>query len=292
MRIKELEYHAPESLAQASVLLNSLGSDVRVIAGGTDVLADLKLGLITTGNLVSLASIDELKKIEMKKDGLWIGAMTTPNRIAASEIIQDAFTALADAGASMAGNQIRNLATLGGNICNAVPSADLPPSLLAAEAELLLATHNGERRLPVADFFLGPRKTAIRVGEILAAVFVPAMPKGTGTAYKKFQLRGASALAVVGAAARLTIKGGRIEKARIAIGAAAPTPMLCKEAGRSLEGKAPTDKNFEEAGRLAAKEVKPISDLRGSEEYRRDLTGVMTVRALKSALERADTNHG
>lgn len=292
MRIEELEYHAPESLAEASVLLDDLGEDVRVIAGGTDVLADLKLGLITTNNLVSLASIEELKKIEMKKDGLWIGSMVTPNRLVDSEIIQDTFPSLADAGASMAGHQIRNLATLGGNICSAVPSGDLPPSLLAADAELLLATHNGERRVPVKEFFLGPRKTAIRTGEILAAVFVPALPAGSGTAYKKFQLRGASALAVVGSAARISIKGGKIERASIAIGAAAPTPVLCEQAGDSLQGKAPVEKEFEAAGLLAAKEVKPISDLRGSAEYRRELSRVMTVRALKSALERAETNHG
>jgi carbon-monoxide dehydrogenase medium subunit len=257
------------------------------MAGGTDVLADLKQGLITTRNLVSLSGIEELKRIERNKDGLWIGALVTPNQLADAEVIRGMFTGLSDAAASMAGMQIRNLATLGGNLCSAVPSADLPPSLLTMEAEVLLSVHDGERRLPLKDFFLGPRKTGLRKGEILTAVYIPDLPPGTGTAYKKFQLRGASALAVVGGAARLTLRDRKIEKARVAIGAAAPTPLLIDEVSVFLEGKEPTEKNFHHAGTLAGKSVRPITDLRGSEEYRRDLAEVLAVRALKSALERA-----
>ncbi|MHC4942258.1 MAG: FAD binding domain-containing protein [Planctomycetota bacterium] len=289
MRIEELEYHTPRSLAEASALLDKLGEDARVIAGGTDVLADLKQGLITAGHLVSLAGIDELKRIEQKPNGLWIGSLAKPNQLAESEILHSTFAGLAEAGASMAGMQIRNLATIGGNLCSAVPSADLPPSLLTVEAELVLASHQGERTLAMKDFFLGVRKTAVEPGEILSAIHVPPLPAGTGTAYNKFALRGASALAVVGVAARITIKGGKIDKARIAIGAAAPTPMLIEEAGNHLKGKAPTEEHFQEAAGIAEKEVKPITDLRGSAEYRRDLARVLTVRALKSALERASS---
>jgi carbon-monoxide dehydrogenase medium subunit len=289
MRIEELEYHTPRSLAEASALLDTLGDDARVIAGGTDVLADLKQGLITTGHLVSLAGIGELKRIEQKPDGLWIGSLAKPNELVRSEILKSAFAALADAGASMAGMQIRNLATIGGNLCSAVPSADLPPSLLTVDAELVLTSQKSERRLAMKDFFLGVRKTAVQPGEILSAIHVPSLPAGTGTAYQKFALRGASALAVVGAAARITIKGGKIDTARIAIGAAAPTPVLIEEAGDLLKGKAPTEDSFREAAAVVEKAVKPITDLRGSAEYRRDLAGVLTVRALQSALDRANT---
>jgi carbon-monoxide dehydrogenase medium subunit len=289
MRIEDLEYHAPKTLAQANELLSSLGRDARVIAGGTDVLADLKQGLITTGSLVSLASIQELKAIKFDDHGLWIGAMVTPNQLAASEEIQAGLQALAEAGASMAGTQIRNLATLGGNCCSAVPSADLPPSLVAAGAEFILTSYGGERRVPADQFFVGPRKTQLKPGEIMSAVYLPRFPADTGTTYIKFQLRGASALAVVGVAARLTIEPAQPDKiatARIAIGAAAPKPILVEQASRFLEGKAPTDAHFEEAGALAADEVKPITDLRGSEQYRRSLSRVLTVRVLKRALER------
>jgi carbon-monoxide dehydrogenase medium subunit len=292
MRIEELEFHAPASLAEVSVLLKELGGDAKVMAGGTDVLADLKQGLITTRHLVSLCHVEELKRIQLKKDGLWIGALVTPNQVAEDELINRMLTGLADAGASMAGMQIRNLATLGGNLCSAVPSADLPPSLLTADAELLLAVHDGERRIPLKSFFLAPRKTAIRDGEVLAAVFVPTLPPATGTAYRKFQLRGASALAVVGVAARLTLVKGTIENARIAISASAPTPLLVEEAGAFLEGKEPLEEHFIQAGALARKGVSPITDLRGSDEYRRDLAGVLTVRALKTALGRIPSQGG
>lgn len=289
MRIEDLEFHSPSSLAEASVLLNALGGDARVIAGGTDVLADLKQGLISAANLVSLGKIDELKTIEMKNDGLWIGALVTPNQIADSEVLHEIFPGLSDAGASMAGMQIRNLATIGGNICSAVPSADLPPSLLTVEAEALLASHDMERSVSLSEFFVGPRKTVIRSSEILAAIHVPLLPEGTGTAYKKFQLRGASALAVVGAAARITLKGNKIDKALVAIGASAPTPILIDEAADFLAGKEPSEENFRKAGALAEKGVKPITDLRGSDGYRRDLAKVLTVRALQSAFQRIKT---
>jgi carbon-monoxide dehydrogenase medium subunit len=287
MRIEALEYHAPESLDEACRLLQSLGRDARVLAGGTDLLADLKQGLLTVNNLVALEKIGALKRIELGKEGLRIGALVTPNRIAASKEVHQVLPALCDAASSMAGMQIRNLATIGGNLCSAVPSADLPPSLLVSDGSLILNSHEGERKLLVKDFFLGPRKTAIREGEILAHVLVRLPPAGTGTAYVKYQLRDASALAVVGAAARIQLENNVIAKARIAIGAAAPTPLLIEEAGDFLEGKEPSAKNFEEAGRIASVEVKPITDLRGSEAYRRDLAGVLTVRALNKALERA-----
>ncbi|MFC1679117.1 FAD binding domain-containing protein [Elusimicrobiota bacterium] len=286
MRIEELEYHTPESLREACGLLDSLGSDARILAGGTDVLADLKQQLLKAGHLVALSGIPELKKIASKNGALWIGPLATPNMLADSAVVRKLFPALAEAGASMAGTQIRNLGTIGGNLCSAVPSADLPPSLLTVDAELTLARPDGERRLSIREFFLGPRRTAMRPGEILSGISVPALPQGTGTAYEKFQLRGASALAVVGAAARLTVEGGKIAKAVIAVGAAAPTPLIIESAGDFLEGKEPEESNFFRAGDLAAKGVRPISDIRGSAEYRRSLARTLTVRALRRCLER------
>lgn len=287
MRIQELEYHSPASLAEACRLLRSHGPGAKIIAGGTDLLVDLKRGLLTARHLVALDKVRELKGIERADGGLWIGPLATPNMLAGSDLVRELLPALSEAAASMAGTQIRNLGTIGGNLCSAVPSADLPPCLLTVEAELRLVTRDGERRLPIREFFLGPRRTALRPGEILAGISVPALPGGTGTAYEKFQLRDASALAVVGAAARLTVADGRILRAIIAIGAAAPTPLRIEAAGEFLEGKKPAEGEFARAGELAAESVRPISDIRGSQEFRRDLSRALTVRALKRCLERA-----
>lgn len=286
MLTEEFEYHSPASLAEACRMLHSLGSKAKVLAGGTDLLPDLKQGLLRTGHLISLDKLQEYKKIEHKNVGLLAGALVTSNMLAGSHPVKKFFSGLSDAAASMAGTQIRNLGTIGGNICSAVPSADIPPALLTMEAELILTSHDSERRLPIKDFFLGPRKTALCQGEILTGIFIPALPQGTGTAYEKFQVRDASALAVVGAAARLTVEGGKIKKALVAIGAAAPVPLLIKSSGEFLEGKEPLEKNFARAGELASRGVDPITDIRGSEEYRRDLSRVLSVRALKKAFER------
>lgn len=286
MRIEELEYHAPRSLPEACRLIHHLGNDAMILAGGTDLLADLKQGLITARHLISLRNVEGLKKIEQGGEGLWIGSLVTPNQLANSDTIRSEIPALSDAGASMAGVQVRNLATLGGNLCSAVPSADLPPSLLTMEAAVRLTSHEGERDLPLRDFFLGPRRTALDRTEILAAVLVPALPEKTGTAYEKFQLRDASALAVVGVAARISLEQDRISMARVAVGAAAPTPILIDQAGDFLAGKEPTGENFSRAAEFSFQGVDPITDLRGSESYRRELARVLTVRALKRALQR------
>ncbi len=286
MHIKELEYHKPESLADACALLKDNGGKAKVLAGGTDVRLDLKQGLSDAGHLVSLEKIPELVQIECKNGTLLIGSMVTPGMLAGSDLVKKKFPGLSDAAASMAGAQIRNLATIGGNICSAVPSADLAPPLFAAGAELDLVGPSGERTLPIMEFFLGPRETAIAPAEILKAVRIPLLSGETGTSYEKFQLRGASALAVVSVAALVSVKAGIIETARVAVGAAAPTPLLIDEAEGLLSGAEPSDDNFCRAGEAASKAVRPITDHRGTKEYRFKLTRVLTVRALKKAFSR------
>lgn len=287
MYIKEFKYHTPASLAEACRLLHSGGPGTKVIAGGTDILLDLKKGILSAGSLISLAGLSGLRKIEKKDSVLRIGPLVTPNMLAGSDMVRKIFPGLAEAAASIAANQIRNLATIGGNLCSAVPSADLPPSLLTVEAELLLTARSGKRRIALRDFFLGPRKTALRRAEILTCILIPALPRGTGTAYEKFQARDASALAIAGAAARLTVKGNKIVKALVAIGACAPTPLIMEAAGEFLAGKEPSEQNFVRAGELAAQCIKPITDIRGSEQYRREIARVLTIRVLKRAFKRA-----
>lgn len=286
MYIKDLEYHTPVSLAEACSLLSSGGPGAKVFAGGTDILPDLKRNRINAGSLISLAGLEELKKIEKRGAALWIGPLVSPDTLDRSALVRKIFSGLAEAAASIAANQVRGMATIGGNLCSAVPSADLPPSLLTAEAKLVLTSGAGERRLALKDFFIGPRKTALRPAEILTGILIPELSGGTGTAYDKFQARDASALAIVGAAARLTVKDNKIVKALVAIGACAPTPLLIAAAGEFLAGKEPTEQNFARAGELAAQGIKPISDIRGSEQYRRDICRVLTIRVLRRALER------
>ncbi|MBI4350241.1 MAG: xanthine dehydrogenase family protein subunit M [Elusimicrobia bacterium] len=300
MHIKELDYLSPATLAEACGLLHSGGPGAKVFAGGTDILPDLKRGRVNAASLISLAGLDGLKKIEKRNSTqphpstlyplpstLFLGPLVTPDALDRSALVREIFPGLSEAAASMAANQVRGLATLGGNLCSAVPSADLPPSLLTAEAELVLTARDGERRLALKDFFLGPRKTALRLEEILTGILIPELPRGTGTAYDKFQARDASALAIVGAAARLTVKDNKIVKALVAIGACAPTPLLIAAAGEFLAGKEPSGQNFARAGELAAQAIKPISDLRGSAQYRREICRVLTIRVLKRAFERA-----
>ena len=283
MRLEDFQYHAPGTLAEATHLLSVLEGTARVVAGGTDLLADMKQGRLGAAHVVSIAEIAELQGIEDGDEALRIGPLVTPNRIAGSDAVRNRIGGLADAASVMAGYQVRNLATIGGNIASAVPSGDLPPALLVAEAVVELTSHDGSRIVPLVGFFLGPRKTDLGPDEILSAIIVPHLPACSGTAYEKFQLRDASALAVVGVAARLTLTAGLISTARLAVGAAAPTPVLIPEVAELLEGKPPGEEVFAEAAGTAADEVKPISDLRGSAEYRRDLVRVLARRALTRA---------
>jgi carbon-monoxide dehydrogenase medium subunit len=291
MRIAALEYHDPDSLDEACRLMAAAGGDARLVAGGTDVLADLKQGLLRASCLVSLQRIAELRRIERHEGGLRLGPLCTANALADSAEVRALLPALADAAGAMAGYPIRNLATIGGNLCSAVPSADLPPALLVVDAELELVCQAGARHLPVARFFVGPRKTERRPEEILAAIRVPALPPATGSAYERFQLRQATALAVVGVAARLTLAsakpGARIARGGLAVSAAAPTPLFVEEAAAFLCGKPPSEETFAGAAALVAQAVRPISDLRATAEYRRHLASVLAVRALRRAAARA-----
>jgi len=183
----------------------------------------------------------------------------------------------------MANNQVRNRGTIGGNIVNAVPSADLPPILIALRSKVTLMGLKGSRTVALEDFFTGPSQTVIAGDEVLTQITIPDQPT-TGSAYVKFGLRRSGALAVVGVAASVVFKNQTIQDARIVLGAVAPIPMRAKKAEEVVIGKAADKDLLEEAGRMASAECRPISDLRGSEEYRRDMVRVFTKRALKKAV--------
>ena len=288
MILPEFEYHRPVTVEEACGLLAELGPSARVMAGGTDLLVDLKRELSRAAHLVALRGIPELTAIEKDADGtLRLGPMVTPNEIGQSPIVRHSHLPLSEAALTMAAYQIRNRATIGGNLASAVPSADLPPMLIAMGSRLVLASKAGRREVSLDKFFTGPRLTVLTGGELIAQIVVPPPPPRSGACYIKYSLRDASALAVVGVAAWVRLDGDLCREARIVLGAVAPTPLLAERAGFALEGLRAGDDVIAEAAKLAAEEAKPISDLRGSEEYRRSLTRVLTGRSVRAALERA-----
>lgn len=286
MTLSGIRTHTPRTLSEAIKLLSDI-KDARVMAGGTDLLVDIKQGLIKARDIVSLRDIEELKGIEKVGKKVRIGASVSPQDIQSSSLIQAHFPALAEAAGSMASPQVRALATIGGNIASAVPSADLPPTLIAADASVELRCSRSTRSMLLSKFFTGPRETVCRAGELLASILIPLPPSNTGISYMKFTLREANALAVASVASRLTLKNGKIEKAAIVLGAVAPTPVLAFKATEFLQSKAPSLEVFGEAATIAKEEGKPISDIRGSAWYRKELIQVLTRRSLSEAFERA-----
>jgi carbon-monoxide dehydrogenase medium subunit len=286
MIIPEFEYLAPQSLPEACALLAQYGDSAKVLAGGSDVLVKMKDGLIKPVYLVSLKNLESLKAIRYEKGaGVIIGARATHNEVMNSSVLQEKYRSVCEAAHSMAADQIRNIGTIGGNLANAVPSADLPPILIALDARVRIVGTAGDRTMPLEEFFLGPGKTALGSGEILTEIIIPDQPT-TGSNYLKFGLRRAGALAVAGVASSVTVSDGACQDVRIVLGAVAPTPMRARQAESALCGNKFSRELIAEAAKAAAAEAKPITDIRGSIEYRRNLVEVLTRRSLKAAIER------
>ena len=288
-RLPKFEYHAPASLSEALDYLSRYSGKAKVLAGGTDLLVSMKKREVLPEHLINLKGIQELKHIRYdKKRGLEIGGLVTLREIERSTIVKEKYGALWDAANVMAAPQIRSLATIGGNLCSAVPSADTAPPLVALGATVTLAGKNGERTLLVEDFFAGPEASVLNPVEILSRVFIPSPNENSGGAYLKLMRRNAMDLALVGVAACLKLDGGKrvCQEARIALGAVAPTPMRALRAEEVLLNKEPDEQLAMEAGKIAAQEARPISDVRASKEYRTEMLRVLTKRAVMEALKR------
>lgn len=285
MYLPDFDYYAPESEAEACQLLTQHMDGAKILCGGSDLMAKMKHGLAAPKVLVSIKKLPGIRKVEyVPNSGVVIGAASSHNDLVFSEVINEKYPSVANAAASMAANQIRHVGTVGGNIASAVPSADLPPILIALKAVAKIVGPNGERNLPLEDVFAGPGKTVLAPNEILTEILIPDQ-KTTGSTYHKFALRRAGALAVVGVAVAVEMKDGVIEDARVVLGAVAPVPMRAVKVEEFLKGKKASDELFEEAGKIAYSECRPITDFRASEEYRRDLVRVYTKRSLKKAVE-------
>jgi CO/xanthine dehydrogenase FAD-binding subunit len=284
--MKRFEYLAPRSLAEALEMLVDRPEAIP-LAGGTDLLVQVKEGGRRVKALLSLKRLPELRQ-HAHSGALTLGSTVTVGRIAADSQIRQAYAALA-IGAGLIGSvQIRNLATLGGNLCNASPSADTAPPLLVLGAQAVIASAQGERTIPLEEFFEGPRRTALQAGELLKAIIVPQPAEHSGSFYLRHTPRARMDLAVVDVAAAVTVEAdGAIVDARLALGAVAPVPLRARQAEALLAGQVPTDELWREVGAMAAREAEPIDDQRASAEYRRHLVDVLTRRALRSALSRA-----
>jgi carbon-monoxide dehydrogenase medium subunit len=282
--VPDFDYYCPDSIKEACEMLVRFGSKAKVIAGGTDLLGKMKQDLLTPEVIISLKNIRELATIQdVEGKGVVLGAMVTHNDLVGSSVLQRRYPSVSEAAHTLANNQVRNRGTIGGNIVNAVPSADLPPILIALSTTVTLVGPGGSRTFPLEQFFTGPGQSVINENEILTEIVIPDQSP-TGSSYFKFGLRHSGALAVVGVAAAVTMEDDRVKDARIALGAVAPTPMRAREAERTLIGKGVSEDLLEEAGQHAARECRPISDIRGSEEYRRDMVRVFTKRALRKAV--------
>jgi len=292
MIVPEFQYLVPNSTQEACTLLAKYGTDAKLLAGGTDLLVKMKGGLIKPSYLVSLKRLDELKGVQYQEGvGVVIGARTTHNELVTSPVLRKRYPSVCAAAEGMAGYEIRNLGTIGGNLVNAVPSADLPPILIALAAKARIVGTQGERTVALEDFFTGPGKTVLQSHEILTQIIILDQAT-TGSKYLKFGLRKAEALAVVGVASGVAMDNGMVKDIRIALGAVAPTPLRACAAEDVLRGQRPTQALLTEAGRLAAAASKPISDIRGSAEYRRHLVEVLTRESVKAAIEESHRHSG
>jgi len=278
-----LTVHKPKSLNDALAILIEHGNDAAILSGGTDLLVDLRVQRRDEHHLVSLAYISKLRGIAETSNGITIGSATTLTDLLKSDVIQTNYPALIEAAEVMGSTQIRNTGTIGGNIASAVPSADLPPVLLVLGAEVVIASQNGERTIAMHDFFQGVRKTSIQIGEVVTSINLPT-PSGNAV-YERFDLRQGNSLAVAAVAANITMEGDTITGAKVALGAVAPIPGIVQGVNEVLVGNTLSDELLGEVAELSMHAANPITDLRASAEYRRELVGILATRAIKRSME-------
>jgi carbon-monoxide dehydrogenase medium subunit len=289
MLLPRFAFHQPASVAEALEVLGQYGDQAAVIAGGTDLLVNMKHKKLALKHLVGLERIEELDGLAANNGGIRIGPRLTASALAGSGELTGSAAALALGAGTLGSPQVRNRATVGGNVCTARPAADMCLPLLALEAKALLAGPAGPRELPLDEFFLGPGQTTREPGELLTGLLIPKPAQGSGAGYEKLGLRKALEIALVNVAAVLTLDGDgkTIKAAKVALGAVAPTPILAPGAEAALVGRAAGEEAFAQAGKAAAADAKPITDHRGSAEFRREMVEVLTRRALRQAWQAA-----
>lgn len=286
--MRKFEFIQPVTAAEAIALLATHGPRASLLAGGTDLLVEIKEGVRAPDVIIDAKKIPGLRELTFSpSDGLRFGALVTVREIETHDSVRAHYRGLWQAVREVGSIQIRNRATAAGNICRASPSADTIPPLIADGASLHILGASGERVVALEDFFTGPGRTVLGAQEIVTAISVPPPRPGTGKCYIKHGRRKAMELATVGVAVSLVMSAGACTSLRIALGAVSPTPIRARKAEAVLEGKAPDEASIAACGAVAASETSPISNVRGSADYRRKMVDELTQRAIRSAMEAA-----
>ncbi len=287
--MRDFEYEVPTSLANAVELLRSGNGTAKALAGGTDLIDQIRTGRLTPDLLIDVKRLPELNILRHDADGLRLGSAVPCYQILANDGIGTEFSALADAAGVIGGVQIQSRASVGGNLCNSGPAGDSIPALIALGAICVITGPDGTREVPAEDFCVGPNQNVLGRGELLVELKFPARQPHAGSHYRRFTPRNEMDIAVVGVGASVVLdeRGENIVSARIGLGAVSATPLLAREAGDLLSGQPVGKEMLERAGEAARAVAKPISDMRGTAEFRLHLIGVLTERVLTRAIERA-----
>jgi carbon-monoxide dehydrogenase medium subunit len=284
--MKRFDYYQPETLKEAFSHMEKLKGRAKYIAGGTDILVRIKQKAIEPDALISLRGIEPLKNME-HNGGLSLGSMISFRDLETDAVIAREYPALAKAVSLLANPQVRNVATVGGNLSNAAPSADCAPPLMVMEATLKLQGPGGEREVPIDMFFTGPGESCMEAGEVLTQIHIPEKANHTGTAFLKVG-RVAQDIAVVNAAVLLVLDKKKCVGCRLAVGAVAPVPLRLRKAEKLIEGEEIGPELLDRVSQMVEQEVRPITDVRSTEEYRRIMSGVLIKRAILQALGNAE----
>jgi len=281
------QYIAPKTIKETTTLLMEYRQAAKIIAGGTDLLLQLQNRSVQAEFVLDIQNLTELDYIKFEEHtGLRIGSNTTLRTLEKSASLRQKYPAISQSARHIASVAIRNVATLGGNLCNASPSADMAPALICLSAGLKVVSAEGERMVPIEDFFIGPGKTALKPGELMTEVQLPPPPESSACTYLKHTTRGSVDLAMVGVAVMVRLDGSNCQDIRIGLGAVAPTPMRAKMAEAAIKGKHINAACIEQAAAVAADESRPISDVRASKAYRKAMVQVLTRRAIQETLSK------
>ena len=288
--MKWIDYEAPTSVREAVDLLNEAGDRARPLAGGTDLLVQMRGRAYDLDLVVDVKSVPELNELTYDPDnGLTIGAAVPCYRIYGNSTVQSVYPGIVDAAQIIGGTQIQGRASLGGNLCNAAPSADSVPAMIAYNGVARIAGPNGNREVALEDFCTHVRQTVLEQGEVLVAVHFPTPAANSGANYIRFIPRNEMDIAVAGAGVSVELDNGNIKSARVTLASVAPTPLFVSEAGEAVAGKPATEETVRIASGLARDAAVPITDMRGTIEYRKHLCEVLTRRAMLTAIERAQS---
>lgn len=287
--LPNFEILTPLTTVEASKLMTKYGDDAIIYAGGTDILVMMREGKLQARYLIDIKHIESLKEMQiLSNGGVKIGTCCTFNEIIQNQYIHDHYPQFLDGMCKIGSLQIRHLATIGGNVCNAIPSADSVPALLVSDAVVEIENENGKRKVPLCKFYINHRRTVLKKGELVTAFVIPPMRLGQGATYIKYTRRKAMDIALFGVAAFLEIENGRCVVARVAVASASPTPTRVKEAEDFLVGHELTEDVIIRAGKVTADSINPRSSVRSSSEYRKRLARVLTPRVIRQSLDRAN----